>query len=53
MVQVAPLPAGPEPEPEPRKPQRIGFMEGQFTVPNDFDTMFEKEIEELINGEPD
>ena len=29
---------------------RIGFMEGQFNVPDDFDTMFQKEIEEMFYG---
>ncbi len=32
------------------KPRRIGFAEGQFTVPDDFDRMFEKEIEALFTG---
>jgi len=37
---------------EPPKPQRrIGGLEGQFEVPEDFDTMFEKEIEEMFYGE--
>ena len=30
---------------------RLGFMEGQFEVPEDFDTMFQKEIEEMFYGE--
>ena len=29
---------------------RIGFMEGQISVPDDFDTMFQKEIEEMFYG---
>jgi prevent-host-death family protein len=33
-----------------KKPQRIGFMEGEFSVPDDFDTMFAKEIEEMFYG---
>jgi prevent-host-death family protein len=32
------------------KPQRIGFMDGAFTVPDDFDTMFAAEIEEMFYG---
>jgi prevent-host-death family protein len=33
-----------------KPPQRIGFMEGQFTVPDDIDTPFKKEIEEMFYG---
>lgn len=33
-------------------PKRIGFMKGQFTVPDDFDTMFQKEIEEMFYDGP-
>ncbi len=41
-------------EEEPKRPiQRIGFMEGQFEVPDDFDTMFQKEIEEMFYGNPE
>jgi antitoxin (DNA-binding transcriptional repressor) of toxin-antitoxin stability system len=32
--------------------QRIGFMEGEGTVPDDFDTMDQEEIERLFYGEP-
>ena len=32
---------------------RIGFMKGQFTVPDDFDTLFQDEIEEMFYGNPD
>jgi len=34
-------------EPPVRK-SRIGFLEGQFLIPDDFDRMFDKEIEELF-----
>ena len=37
--------------PEPKKIRRIGFGSGKSKVPDDFDTMFEKEIEELFFGE--
>lgn len=37
--------------PKSRKPRRLGFLEGQFTVPDDFDRMFSKEIEELFEGD--
>jgi prevent-host-death family protein len=30
--------------------RRIGFMEGQIKVPDDFDTMFADEIERMFNG---
>lgn len=36
-------------EPPPRK-SRIGFLKGQVTVPDDFDTMFQNEIEEMFYG---
>ncbi|HTC11925.1 MAG TPA: type II toxin-antitoxin system Phd/YefM family antitoxin [Acetobacteraceae bacterium] len=32
--------------------RRIGFMEGQFTVPDDFDTMGATEIEHLFGTGP-
>lgn len=45
MVKVTAIDA-----PEPKKPQRIGFAEGMFPVPDDFDTMFQEEIEEMFYG---
>ncbi len=30
--------------------RRIGFMEGEFKVPEDFDTMMQDEIEEMFYG---
>ncbi len=48
MVQVTAI------QPPAQKPmQRIGFMEGQFEVPDDFDTMFQNEIEKMFYGEED
>ncbi len=41
MVKVVPIDA-------PAAPQRLGFMQGQFTVPDDFDTMYQDEIERLF-----
>ena len=32
--------------------RRLGFLKGQIIVPDDFDTMFQKEIEEMFYGEP-
>ena len=37
LVKVVPLDA-------PKKPQRLGFMKGEITVPDDFDTMGQDEI---------
>ncbi len=43
MVKVVPL--------EGEKPKRrIGFMKGQISVPEDFDTMMSEEIEEMFYG---
>jgi len=44
-VKVVPLE-----EPPVRKPQRLGFMKGQYTIPDDFDTMGQAEIEEMFYG---
>jgi hypothetical protein len=37
-------------KPKARKPQRLGFMKGKLSVPDDFDTMFSAEIEEMFCG---
>jgi prevent-host-death family protein len=34
-----------------KKIQRLDFMKGQFSVPDDFDRMFEEEIEQLFYGQ--
>jgi prevent-host-death family protein len=47
LVQVTAIEDAPT-----RAVQRIGFMEGEFTVPDDFDTMFQEEIEAMFYGEP-
>ena len=44
LVKVVPIDA-------PAQPRRLGFMRGQFTVPDDFDTMDQEEIERLFYGE--
>ncbi|CDZ36380.1 Prevent-host-death family protein [Neorhizobium galegae bv. officinalis] len=49
MVKVVPLEKAPVEEP--KKKRRIGFLKGQISVPDDFDTMFAKEIEEMFYGE--
>ncbi|HYZ49206.1 MAG TPA: type II toxin-antitoxin system prevent-host-death family antitoxin [Sphingomonas sp.] len=38
-------------EDEPKKPRRFGFLKGMIHVPDDFDTMFQKEIEEMFYGD--
>ena len=43
MVKVVPLDA-----PTGSKIQRIGFLDGQIEVPDDFDTFGQKEIEEMF-----
>ena len=35
----------------PPAPRRLGFMRGAFTVPDDFDTMDQEEIEKLFYGD--
>ena len=45
MVKVVPLDA-----PAKRKARRLGFLEGQFKVPDDFDRMAEDEILALFEG---
>jgi prevent-host-death family protein len=46
LVKVVPLDAA-----EPKQVRRLGFMEGQFSIPNDFDEMGAEEIEKLFYGE--
>ena len=38
-------------EESPKPKRRLGFMEGQFSVPDDFDTMMQDEIEKMFYGE--
>ncbi len=33
--------------------RRIGFLAGNISVPDDFDTMYQEEIIRLFEGEPD
>lgn len=35
---------------EVQAPRRIGFPEGQFDIPDDFDTVFAEEIREMFEG---
>ena len=36
--------------PAPNKTRRLGFLKGQFKVPDDIKTMFKDEIEEMFYG---
>jgi prevent-host-death family protein len=48
LVKVVALDAAPA------KPiQRLGFLKGQFTIPDDFDTMGQDEIIRMFEGEPE
>jgi len=44
LVKVVPIDA-------PEAPRRLGFMRGAFTVPDDFDTMGQAEIEAMFYGD--
>ena len=44
LVKVVPVDA-------PTPPRRLGFMRGAATVPDDFDTMHQAEIEKLFYGD--
>lgn len=46
MVRVEPITAAPR-----AARQRLGFLSGQFTVPEDFDTMGREETEALFDGD--
>ena len=47
MVKVTAIDA-----PEPKAKKRIGFLKGQISVPDDFDTMFQEEIEAMFYDGP-
>lgn len=36
---------------EQKPKRRLGFLKGKIEIPDDFDTMFQKEIEEMFYGE--
>jgi prevent-host-death family protein len=46
MVKVIAIAA-----PAGKKPKRLDSLKGQFSIPDDFDRMFEKEIEQMFYGE--
>ncbi|PPE67319.1 type II toxin-antitoxin system Phd/YefM family antitoxin [Caldimonas caldifontis] len=37
--------------PDPRPIRRLGFLAGQITVPDDFDTLGQAEIQQMFYGE--
>jgi prevent-host-death family protein len=43
LVKVVPFE-----QPSPRAPQPVGFLKGQIRVPDDFDRMGQKEIEDMF-----
>lgn len=45
MVKVVPL------EEAPKKKRHAGFLKGYAQIPDDFNTMFSKEIEEMFYGD--
>jgi prevent-host-death family protein len=49
LVKVVPIETPAEAE-KPKLP-RLGFMRGQFSVPDDFDTMFADEIRRMFEGD--
>ena len=42
LVKVVPI--------EAEAPKRVGFLEGMYNIPEDFDTMFEDEIREMFEN---
>ncbi|MCR6660468.1 MAG: type II toxin-antitoxin system prevent-host-death family antitoxin [Asticcacaulis sp.] len=46
MVKVVPIN-----ESVVKTPQRLGFLEGQFTVPDNFDRLYEDEIAAMFYGD--
>jgi prevent-host-death family protein len=45
MVKVVPLDV-----PAEKKKKRLGFMKGKISVPDNFDRLYEREIEEMFYG---
>jgi len=41
---------GPLAEKKPKGKRKLGLLAGKYTVPEDFDTMFEDEIADLFEG---
>lgn len=49
LVKVVPLSGG---DRQPARKSRLGFLKGQFTIPDDFDRMGEAEIAAMFSGVP-
>lgn len=49
-VKVVPFPV--DEAPVLKTKRKLGLLEGRFPVPNNFDSMFAKEIEEMFYGVP-
>lgn len=39
-----------EPQLKKKEPRKLGFLDGKFNVPDDFDTMFQDEIIAMFEG---
>jgi prevent-host-death family protein len=39
-----------EERPKEKKPRRLGFLDGQYKIPDNFDTMFQDEIIAMFEG---
>ncbi|WP_430250574.1 type II toxin-antitoxin system Phd/YefM family antitoxin [Neorhizobium sp. DAR64860/K0K1] len=51
LVTVVAVDEAATPEVTEPKKRRIGFLKGQISVPDDFDTVFAKEIEDMFHGD--
>lgn len=51
LVTVVAVDEAAAPEVTGPKKRRIGFLKGQISVPDDFDTVFAKEIEDMFHGD--
>lgn len=47
VAKIVPLE---EPSPKKKEPRKLGFLNGKFNVPDDFDTMFQDEIIAMFEG---
>lgn len=47
VAKIVPLD---EPAPKKKEPRKLGFLNGKFNVPDDFDTMFQDEIIAMFEG---
>jgi len=47
VAKIVPLE---EPQTKKKEPRKLGFLDGKFSVPDDFDTMFQDEIVAMFEG---